>query len=126
MREIKFRAWDKTRKQIFKVTNIDLLRERVEIWVSLIATVLRFSEIELMQYTGLKDKNSVEIYEGDILKNEKGYIGYVAFLKQESGYVVVLKNSDYRLGHRNTGEHYKVAQGHEVIGNKFDNPELLD
>lgn len=126
MREIKCRAWDKTRKQIFQLTNIDLLCERVEIWVSTIATVLRFSEVELMQYTGLKDKNGVEIYEGDILKNEKGYIGYVAFLIQESGYAVVLKNSDYRLGHRNTGEHYTVAQGHEIIGNKFDNPELLE
>ena len=78
------------------------------------------------QYTGTNDNHGEDIYEVDILKNEKGNVGHVAFLIQESGYAVVLKNSDYRLGHRNTGEHYTVAQGHEVIGNKLDNPELLE
>ncbi|WP_413509663.1 YopX family protein [Carnobacterium maltaromaticum] len=78
------------------------------------------------QYTGLKDKNDVEIYEGDILKNEEGKIGYVSFLVQEVGYVVVLEKQDYRLGHRNTAESYEIAQGHEIVGNIYDNPELLE
>ncbi|ELC1166285.1 hypothetical protein ACEON5_001137 [Listeria monocytogenes] len=77
------------------------------------------------QYTGLKDKNGKKIFEGDIVVNSKGQIGYIAYLIQEAGFVVVLEASDYRLGHRNTSEGYAVASCHEVIGNMQDNPELF-
>lgn len=80
----------------------------------------------LMQSTGLKDKNGVEIFEGDIVVNQYGNVGYVAYLQQEAGFVVVLKKSDYRLGHRNTGESYDVTTNHEVIGDIHSNPELLE
>ncbi|EHV0193331.1 hypothetical protein KZZ71_001895 [Listeria monocytogenes] len=78
------------------------------------------------QYTGLKDKNGKKIFEGDIVINSKGQIGYIAFLIQEAGFVVVLKNSDYRLGHRNTNECYERATHHKIIGNIHENPELLE
>lgn len=85
-----------------------------------------YRDLVLMQPTGLKDKNGVEIFEGDIVVNQYGNVGYVAYLQQEAGFVVVLKKSDYRLGHRNTGESYDVTTNHEVIGNIHSNPELLD
>ncbi|EAE6298049.1 hypothetical protein BFE06_08180 [Listeria monocytogenes] len=78
------------------------------------------------QYTGLKDKNGKKIFEGDIVINSKGQIGYIAFLVQEAGFVVVLKNSDYRLGHRNTNECYEKATHHKVIGNMHENLDLLE
>ncbi|EAD4088962.1 hypothetical protein EJC93_07145 [Listeria monocytogenes] len=78
------------------------------------------------QYTGLKDKNGKKIFEGDIVINPKGKIGYIAYLVQEAGFVVVLKNSDYRLGHRNTNECYEKATHHKVIGNIHENPEFLE
>lgn len=85
-----------------------------------------YRDLVLMQLTGLRDKNGVEIFEGDIVVNQYGNVGYVAYLQQEAGFVVVLKKSDYRLGHRNTGESYDVTTNHEVIGNIHSNPELLD
>lgn len=81
---------------------------------------------EPMQSTGMFDKNGKEIFEGDIVVNQHGSIGYVAYLKQEAGFVVVLKKSDYRLGHRNTGESYDVTNDHEVIGDIYQNKELVE
>ncbi|WP_105123163.1 YopX family protein [Streptococcus suis] len=80
----------------------------------------------LMQSTGLFDVNGKEIFEGDIVVNKYGNVGYVAYLQQEAGFVVVLKKSDYRLGHRNTGESYDVATNHEIIGNIYQNPESVE
>lgn len=87
---------------------------------------LNMRDCAVMQSTGLKDKNGVEIFEGDVVKNSNDEVGYIAFLQQEAGFVVVLKKSDYRLGHRNTGESYLHAMGHEVIGNIYENPKLLE
>ena len=77
------------------------------------------------QYTGLKDKNGKEIYEGDIVESISDKIGYVIFLQQEMGYVVVWDNCDTRLGHRNRSGGYGYDESIEVIGNIYDNPELV-
>ncbi|UBM05158.1 YopX family protein [Enterococcus mundtii] len=126
----KFRVWDKNNKCMHEVRSIwigDDFPLNSHVVYSLGNTVeVIFDDIELMQATGLKDKNGVEIFEGDIIKNSNGSTGYVTYLQQEAGFVVVLKKSDYRLGHRNTGESYAEATSHEVIGNIYENPELLD
>lgn len=87
---------------------------------------LNMRDCVVMQATGLKDKNGVDIFERDIIKNSNGSTGYVTYLQQEADFVVVLKKRDYRLGHRNTGESYAEATNHEVIGNIYENPELLE
>ena len=89
-------------------------------------TVYLIDKETVGQYTGLKDQQGVEIFEGDIIKNKRAGIGYIVFLIQEAGYVVVLPKRDYRLGHRNTGESYQLAVDHEVIGNIYENQDLLE
>lgn len=114
---IKFRRWDKENSTM--LTWEQLKSEADFSWFA-------DENLVFMQSTGLKDKNGVEIYEGDILKNGRGEIGQVIYLQQEAGFVVSLKKRDYRLGHRNTGEGYKIANDHTVIGNIYENPRLLE
>lgn len=130
----KFRAWDKEENLWIKVASL-VFDEEGEMWylgpvMDDFNPVYYENELgktwEIMQSTGLKDKNGVEIFEGDVVVNQYGNVGYVAYLQQEAGFVVVLKKSDYRLGHRNTGESYDVTTNHEVIGNIHSNPELLE
>ncbi|MCD4996030.1 YopX family protein [Enterococcus gallinarum] len=130
----KFRAWDKEENLWIRVASL-VFDEEGEMWylgpvMDDFNPVYYENELgktwEIMQSTGLKDKNGVEIFEGDIVVNQYDNVGYVAYLQQEAGFVVVLKKSDYRLGHRNTGESYDVTTNHKVIGNIHSNPELLE
>lgn len=129
----KFRAWDKDSKVMREIQHLVWAEDnliahcppRGHEFSEWFTVILNGWEYQLMQSTGMKDKNGVEIYVGDIVRNDKGEIGRVVYLKQEAGFVFVLPKSDYRLGHRNTGEPYDMASGHEVISNIYANPELL-
>ena len=118
MREIKFRAWDILNKRILNYGEIMTL----PMWEVLPGTPEQRA-FNVMQYTGLKDKNGKEIYEGDIVLTRtslKFIISYKngAFIKCWQNYnVYLLYDSLIKDG---------CTEAYEVIGNIYENPELLE
>ena len=120
MREIKFRAWHKEKKIISEVLGIDILHK--EIFFSNgdvdYCEISDFKYIELMEYTGVKDKNGKEIYEGDIF-----HIGSKKILYVVEWIDCGLKGRQIRNKSWIGLNYWK--EDIEVIGNIYENPELL-
>lgn len=136
-RPLKFRAWDKTYDRWIELSNYALDPENGEILIAHDPgefVIFDGCDYELMQFTGLKDKNGKEIFEGDLVKRtgeivwtkdkkenaprEVYYIDDDAcwWVRGKDGY------NDERLGaFLNWGEGTLV----EVIGNIYENPDLL-
>jgi uncharacterized phage protein (TIGR01671 family) len=127
MREIKFRAWDKQKESMHPVTAVHFDGHVVVPELTTVSCIFQPHYI-LMQYTGLKDKNGKEIYEGDIIRFPDVSVfqcGYVEFDAGEYHLYVDKKtkfefgeNADHSIGYTS-----KVER--EVIGNIYENPELL-
>ena len=106
MRPIKFRAWDKTEKKMFD-------------WNWMQDHNLYYfgghsrKDCEIMQFTGLKDKNGKEIYEGDIVKSPGGGIYEYYF---DKGAFLAKEHKISTLGYETE---------FEVIGNIYSDPHLL-
>lgn len=117
MREIKFRAWNKTQLWMDNVWSIDWEHD-----------LLCFSKhnqdfmehYALMQFTGLKDKNGVEIYEEDIFNYRCGGT------KQDSPYVVKDAFELWKDIGEGEGDSYYRMSDFEVIGNIYEHPHLLE
>ena len=119
MREIKFRAWFEKFKEMYTVKMVDLQKEIAYFDKY---NYRSFYDIDLMEYTGLKDKNEKEIYEGDIVKLRANHgIGIIKYSDEWGAFVIeYIKPRPLAVLGMN---YYK--EDIEVLGNIYKNPELL-
>lgn len=125
MREIKFRAWDKLRKQMLDVYEISFDSEQIAGFCEAEKKTYRLNplddDFDLMQFTGLHDAKGVEIYEGDVVVYAQNNLP-VAVIFSNGGFSVDLR------GPNHSGESFlgtMLSQDIEVIGNVYENAELL-
>lgn len=124
MREIKFRAWDKIKNTMRKVDYIDWSEQDVGCGDGMF---ILMQNCTLTQWTGLKDANGVEIYEGDILGREKddteSRVSHHIVEWHDTGFMgrQVCSYSSY-IGLDVWTQH---KDGYVVLGNIYENPELL-
>ena len=112
MREIKFRVWDSERKRIWPIQRHSFKTGKSMPYGWNVEYVFD----ELMQYTGLKDKNGTEIYEGDIVFDSHC---------EENG-KVIFDEGCFAIEWETTIEDlFENCDIYEVIGNAYQNPELL-
>ncbi|MGH1804809.1 YopX family protein [Enterococcus gallinarum] len=117
----KFRAWDKETQSLRCVLVIDWLNDLLDLDSGLIER--QFDEVELMQSTGLKDKNGVEVFQGDIVRCTRGCPHEVVWLQEYAGMYVGGMPAWYLSG---LSEGYAWTGEEEIIGNIYENPELLE
>lgn len=124
MREIKFKAWDilKQRWSNYKINDgtVYFMDKNTGVWYG--SYNKRYKDFNLMQYTGLKDEYGDEIYEGDIVKLRANHgIGVVKYYDEWGAFIVeYIKPKKLAV----LGMNY-YEEDIEVIGNIYENPELL-
>jgi len=131
MREIKFRVWDEKGKRMYPVNDIDGFLQNTWFCPKGSDDGNWEDEVELMQYTGIKDDNDKEIFEGDVLRfwdrdaiiaDTDGEIGFVVSNKF-NGWVVNKEKYDDEMSYYQT---LAFCENYEIIGNIYENPELLE
>ena len=133
MREYKFRVWDTENKEMLKVQELDFedtfYGGRLSIRTDQYNDYFDIEDMILMQYTGLKDKNGKEIYEGDIIFDSfYERKAKVVFLEGAFWLDYIDDFKEYKTIHKRYQllANYDNKSVLEVIGNIYDNKNLLE
>lgn len=124
----KFRIWDKTNKEMLEWKELDLNKERGEDEITIFEPTGQFAHpiffYDAMQSTGLKDKNGIEIYEGDIVQHSEKPNPCFSYPFK----VIQARTGEWRLDNFRCGTVLAFSNQDEleVLGNIYENPELLE
>ena len=128
----KFRAWLKNDKEMIEVDEIHFYNGKLDFIGDAITFMRKANEIELMQSTGLFDRNGREIFEGDIVKRYRS-----PFFKAKWEYQIetVIKEEASLLLGRDSGKNFGTIPFNspfaksillEVVGNIYENQDILE
>jgi len=146
MNNLKFRAWDKANEEMFKIDVIDFFLKGIRVLEhNGNSFFMKFSDVEIMQSTGYKDKKSIEIFIGDIVKfpDLYGFYDFEGGLTSVDGLnvaIVVKKGNCITLDNFVGGDGFTERElenyectfddldfgNFEIIGNIYENKELLE
>ena len=132
MREIKFRAWNKGLRRMSLVQELKFERRNNIVVHTKNSGGMNDVNFFIMQFTGLKDKNNKEIYEGDIVRVitdyfgkgiENDFIGKIIYCEERMMFEIDIIKINIGEGFSSSSDYEGEL---EVIGNIYENPELLE
>lgn len=126
MREIKLRVWDTHRKAMYCAQGIRFEEgEVLARWRIPGESCLVEGSVPITQFIGVKDKNGVEIYEGDIIRHQSGKYG-TDFEIKWSPILCGFTAMQIKSGHPSPQLNQGTMSYFEVVGNIYENPELVE
>ena len=122
----KFRAWLKDEYRMTDVREITFFDDEVQM-ISDVTDFYTYGEFELMQSTGLIDKNGKEVFENDVIRDSDGFEGIVQYDESYGvygiAYLPTLSNG-IDMTFEELKDNYRNK--FEVVGNIYENPEFLE
>ena len=124
MKEFKMKAWLKKEKKMVNIIGIDFNYEYIRytedgnLFNENYKTA-EFKDIELLQFSGAKDKAGQKLYEADVIKFNDGIDDIYGLISYDD------EDGSYRVSYENITEHLSNLEGDfEIVGNIFENPQL--
>ena len=124
MKEFKMKAWLKKEKKMVSIIGIDLNYQYIRYsddgnLFKDDYKIAEFKDIELLQFTGAKDKAGQEVYEADVIKFNDGIDDIYGLISYDD------EDAVYCVSYENVTEHLSnMAGDFEIVGNIFENPNL--
>lgn len=124
MKEFKMKAWLKKENKMVSIIGIDLNYQYIRYsddgnLFKDDYKIAEFKDIELLQFTGAKDKAGQEVYEADVIKFNDGIDDIYGLISYDD------EDAVYCVSYENVTEHlFNMAGNFEIVGNIFENPNL--